>query len=323
MSTFESLLRSTASRLVHLLLVLLAVSVLTFVMLDQLPGDAALVLGSMDSTASEIEELRHQMGLDEGVAQRYFTWLAKVVTGDWGESFATGETTLGAIGLRFPVTLELMVLSLFLALLMAVFAAIVSARNPGGRADRMLGTIAFGSLAIPAFVMAILLVGIFSIWLGWFPTLGFVSVQEGLLANLHSMALPVLSIAMIEWVPLYRVLRGDLIATLDEEFILLARAKGLSDAEVLIKHALRPSMITLITVLGLQVGHLIGGALVIEIVFALPGMGETLIMAIYNRDLFIVQGCILVITLGYVFTNIAVDWLLVWLDPRIRTGGRL
>jgi len=166
-------------------------------------------------------------------------------------------------------------------------------------------------------------VGIFSIWLGWFPTMGFVSVQEGILANLHSMALPVLSIAMIEWVPLYRVLRGDLIATLDEEFILLARAKGLSDAEVLIKHALRPSMITLITVLGLQVGHLIGGALVIEIVFALPGMGETLIMAIYNRDLFIVQGCILVITLGYVFTNIAVDWLLVWLDPRIRTGGRL
>jgi peptide/nickel transport system permease protein len=168
--------------------------------------------------------------------------------------------------------------------------------------------------------MAILLIFIFAVGLKWLPAASFTPFSEGLAGNLKSLALPALSIALVEGVALARVLRSDLITTLGEDFILMARAKGLSERTVLLKHALRPSSLTMVTVVGLQVGHLINGSLIIETIFALPGLGRLLICSIYSRDIFVIQGCILWITFGYVLVNFLVDLVYMVVDPRLRQG---
>jgi peptide/nickel transport system permease protein len=178
-------------------------------------------------------------------------------------------------------------------------------------------------MSVPNFVMALLLIYFFALQLHWLPATGFVPLTAGVAANLRSVALPVVSLALVEWVPLMRVLRSDLIETLQEDYILMACSKGLSPVYILLRHALRPTLFTLATVLGLHLGHLIGGALVVEHIFALPGMGRLLITAIFVRDTFLVQGCILFITVGYVLINFCVDLFYLVLDPRLRsrTGG--
>ena len=173
-------------------------------------------------------------------------------------------------------------------------------------------------MSVPVFVLALLLIYLMALRFRLFPATGCVPLSEGLWANLRSFILPAFSIALVEWVPLMRVLRSDMISTLKEEYILMARSKGLPGWQVLLRHALRPSSFTLITILGIQVGHLIGGSLIIEIIFALPGIGRLMAGAIFGRDVVMLQGCILVITVGYVGVNFLVDLLYAVLDPRIR-----
>jgi peptide/nickel transport system permease protein len=258
------------------------------------------------------------MGLDASVIVRYFRWTYGAISGDLGVSMVTQEPVWDALMVRLPVTLELLVFAQVMALSLAIPAALICAKKPGGVADRILTTVGFASLSIPNFVMAILLVFFFVLCLGWLPATGFTPLSEGPAANVRSLLLPGLSIALVEWVILFRVLRSDLVTTLGEDFILLARAKGLSGTQVLFRHALRPSSLNMLTVIGLQMGHLIGGVLVVETIFALPGIGRLLVTAIYSRDIFMIQGCALWITLGYVSINLLVDVLYGVLDPRIR-----
>jgi peptide/nickel transport system permease protein len=305
-------------KLLCFFLIVLIVSAITFAMIDLLPGDAAHVFAGPEASAETLAAIRHEMGLNAPVMVRYIRWIGRAVRGDLGLSLVTREPVWDALTVRLPVTLELLLFAQLMALSLAIPAAMICSRKPGGAVDRVLTTVSLASISLPNFVMAILLVFLFVLRLGWLPATSFSPLSDGLPANLRSLLLPVLSIALVEWVILFRVLRSDLITTLGEDFILMARSKGLSGAQVLFRHALRASSLNLLTVSGLQMGHLIGGALVVETIFALPGIGRLLVTAIYSRDVFMIQGCVLWITLGYVSINLLVDILYAVLDPRIR-----
>jgi peptide/nickel transport system permease protein len=305
-------------KLLHFFLTVLIVSAITFAMIDLLPGDAANVFTGPEASVETVAAIRHEMGLDAPVIVRYFRWTFRAMSGDLGVSMVTQEPVWDALVVRLPITLELLLFAQLMALSLAIPAALICAKKPGGVVDRILTTVGFASLSIPNFVMAILLVFFFVLHLGWLPAASFTPLSEGLAANVRSLLLPGLSIALVEWVILFRVLRSDLVTTLGEDFILVARSKGLSGTQILFRHALRPSSLNLLTVIGLQMGHLIGGVLVVETIFALPGIGRLLVTAIYSRDIFMIQGCALWITLGYVSINLLVDVLYAVLDPRIR-----
>lgn len=304
---------------IRLICVVLAVTAITFLLVNLLPGDVAYVIGGENASLQDIQTIRNELGLDRNVVKRYFIWLGNLVRGDFGKSYLTREPVLEAIVARLPVTIELLVISQFLALIFALPAGIVSAYRNGTFLDRFVSATGFATLSIPSFVMALLTIYLFSIRLQWLPATGYTPLFDGPWANIKSFILPSLSIALIEWVVLMRVLRSDMITTLQQNFILMARAKGLPPWKVLLHHAVRPSSFTLITVLGIQIGRYIGEAVIVETIFALPGIGRLLLNAIYGRDYMMVQGCILLVTVGYVAINSVVDILYTILDPRIRT----
>lgn len=305
-------------RLLYFLFIVFIVSGITFAMVDLLPGDAAQVSSGPEASGETLASVRHEMGLDAPLIVRYFRWIARIARGDLGRSLVTREPVWDALMVRLPVTLELLIFAQFMALFLAVPAAMICSGKPGGPLDRVLTIAGFASISLPSFVSAILLIFFFVLCLGWLPATGYRPLSDGLSANVKSLLLPGLSIALVEWVILFRVLRSDLIATLGEDFILLARSKGAGRARVLFRHALRPSSLNLLTIIGLQAGHLVGGALVIETIFALPGIGRLLVTAVYSRDVFMIQGCVLWITLGYVSINLLIDIFYAALDPRIR-----
>ena len=305
------------NKLLRILAVVWVVSALTFLMVNLLPGDVAHTIVGEEASLEDIQAIRKELGLDQNMIVRYFKWLGQMARGDFGKSFVTHEPVLEAILARLPVTLELMLLSQLFALFFALPTGIMAAYKSHSIEDKSLTTLAFATMSIPVFVMAIVLIYLFSLKLNWLPATGYVPLSAGLWPNLRSFLLPALSIAMVEWVTLMRVLRSDMIATLHEDYILMARAKGLPAHHILLRHALRPSLFTLITIMGMQIGHLIGGALIVETIFALPGIGRLLVAAIYGRDFMMVQGCILFITVSFVIANAMVDLCYFALDPRI------
>jgi peptide/nickel transport system permease protein len=309
-----------ARRLLYLLPVLLAVSLLTFLIASLLPGDLAYVILGDQATPEKVAALRHDMGLDQPILIRYLGWLGHIFQGDFGRSFRTGQTVLQAVGERLPVSLELMVLAEFLGLLIGVPLAIICAAQSGGAFDRFMTSTAFGMLSVPTFLSAILLIYLFAVELHWLPATGYVPLSEDAIANLRFMVLPALTLALAEWPGIMRVLRSDMITTLQEDYIALARAKGLTPRRILFVHALKPSSLTLVTVTGINIGRLIGGAVIVETIFALPGIGRLLVGAIGTRDLVILQGVVLLVASGFVIMNFIVDMLYAVLDPRIRHG---
>jgi len=309
-----------ARRLLYLLPVLLAVSLLTFLIASLLPGDLAYVILGDQATPEKVEALRHDMGLDQPILIRYLGWLGHILQGDFGRSFRTGQTVLQAVGERLPVSLELMILAEFLGLLIGVPLAIACAAKSGGAFDRFMTSTAFGMLSVPTFLSAILLIYLFAVELHWLPATGYVPLSEDPIGNLRFFVLPALTLALAEWPGIMRVLRSDLITTLQEDYIALARAKGLTPRRILFVHALKPSSLTLVTITGINIGRLIGGAVIVETIFALPGIGRLLVSAIGTRDLIILQGVVLLVAAGFVIMNFVVDMLYAVLDPRIRHG---
>ena len=307
-------------RLVYLLPVLLAVTLLTFLVASLLPGDLASTILGDQATPEKVAALRAQMGLDLPIWQRYGIWLWDVLHGNLGRSFRTGETVWGAVTARLPVSLELMVITVALALLIAIPLAILCAVKSGSAVDRFFTGLAFGKLSLPPFMLAILLIYLFAVELNWLPATGWVPFAEDPVGNLRSFILPAVTLAFAEWPVLMRVLRSDMIATLQEDYIAMAKAKGLRPARILLVHALKPSSLTLVTVAGINIGRLIGGALIVETIFALPGIGRLLVGAIYARDFIILQGVVLFVATGFVVVNFIVDMLYAVLDPRIRHG---
>ena len=309
-----------ARRLLYLVPVLIAVSLLTFLIASLLPGDLAYVILGDQATPEKVAALRHDMGLDEPIWWRYLSWLGHVLQGDFGRSFRTGQTVLQAVAERLPVSLELMVLAELGALAIGIPLAIACAVRSGSAFDRFMTGSAFGMLSVPAFLSAILLIYLFAVELRWLPATGYVPFEEDPIGNLRSFLLPALTLALGEWPVLMRVLRSDMIATLQEDYIAMARAKGLKPSRILLVHALKPSSLTLVTVTGINIGRLIGGTVIVESIFALPGIGRLLLGAVFTRDLIILQGVVLFVACGYVLINFIVDMLYAVLDPRIRHG---
>ena len=307
-------------RLVYLVPVILAVTALTFAISALLPGDLAIAMLGDQATPDAVAALHQKLGLDLPIWQRYLYWLGGVLSGDFGFSIRTGETVLHAIAGRLPVSLELLIIAEIGGLLIGVPLAILCAVRPGSGFDRAVSGIAFGTLSVPPFMLAILLIFVFALRLGVLPATAYVSFSEDALGNLRAMALPGATLALLEWPTIMRVLRSDMISTLQEDYIAMARAKGLTSRRILLVHALKPSSLTLVTVVGLNIGRLIGGAVVTESIFALPGVGRLLVESIYLRDFVILQGGVLLVAIGFVLVNFLVDLLYAALDPRIRHG---
>ena len=314
------MLNFVVRRLLAMLPVLFAVSLLTFLIASLLPGDLALVILGDQATPENVAALRRDMGLDQPLWWRYLSWLGQVLQGDLGRSFRTGQTVLQAVAERIPVSLQLMLMAEFIGLLIGVPLAIACAARAGGGLDRFMTGGAFAMLSMPSFLTAILLIYLFAVELRWLPATGYVPFTEAPLANLRFFILPALTLALAEWPGIMRVLRSDMIATLQEDYIALAKAKGLKPSRILFVHALKPSSLTLVTVTGINIGRLLGGTLIVESIFALPGIGRLLVGAIYTRDLVILQGVVLLVACGFVIVNFIVDMLYAVLDPRIRHG---
>jgi len=309
-------------KIIHLIPITFAVTALSFLFIDLLPGDVADAIAGVGTDNAIVDEaavqaIREDLGLDKPIYFRYVAWLGGAFQGELGKSYQTGQMVSEAIALRLPVTLQLLLMAQFLAVAFAVPAGIVTAYRAGKATDQVVTTLTFIFLAAPSFVIAIVLAFTFAVLLNWFPATGYVPITEDLWGNIRSFTLPAISLALIEWPILSRVLRNDMIATLQEDYISLAKAKGLSDVYILFRHALRPSSFTLITIVGIQLGNLISGAVIVESIFALPGIGSLLIESIHGREVLMVQGIVALIAVAYVAINLAVDLLYGMLDPRV------
>lgn len=312
-------MRFIAGRIAQLVVVLLAVSAFAFLMLNLLPGNPVYTLLGPAATPEAVAQLTSQLGLDQPAWQRYFIWLWNGLHGDLGSSYVNHQPVLLSISQRAPVTFELILLSQLVALGLALPLGIMSAIRPNGLIDRISSTAAFGLLSIPGFILAELLVYAFAVNNNLFPATGYVQFFDDPIENLHSVALPAVTLGLGSMAVYVRVLRTDMIATLQQDFISLAIAKGLSTRYILLRHALRPSTFTLLTVAGLNIGTLIGGAFIIEYIFQVPGLGLLTITSIYARDYLVVTANSVIVAGGFVTINFIVDMLYVLLDPRIRS----
>ncbi len=308
-----------ARKAARLVVVLFAVSVLTFLLTSLLPGSPVYdILGPRASDPVLAARVRHDLHLNESLPARYEHWVSGVLHGTFGRAYNDNEKVTDVIRQRLPVTLELLLAAQLVALAVAVPLALVSAYRAGTRLDRLITATSFGALSVPDFVIAIVLVFVFAVHAHWLPATGYVHLTDSVTGNLRSIALPTITLALPLSAVYTRLLRSDLVATLQEEYILMARAEGLPPRRILLRHALRPSSFSLLTVLGINTGALIGGAVIVEYLFALPGMGSRLVDAIGRREYILVQGLVLVIAVGYVLANFLVDVLYGVLDPRVR-----
>lgn len=307
-------------RIPQLLLTLLIISFLTYMLTSLLPGDPVLqILGADNITEEQIARVRAELRLDDPLHERYASWLGDAVTGDLGRSFRTNQDVLDAIFERLPVTLEVGGLAILIGLVVALPLGAYSAYRANGIVDKTTTAVTFGLLSIPSFMLALLFIYVFAVNLGWFPATGWSRLTAGVVDNLKGAIMPAMSLAVAEVAAYTRLLRTDMIATLQQEFILLAKAKGLESRYILFRHALRPSSLSLITVLGLNLGGLIGGAVLVETIFALPGIGRLLVDSVNQRDLVMVQGIVLFVATSYVVVNFLVDLAYAAVDPRIRS----
>lgn len=313
-------MRRFRTQLLTLVAIVFAATALTFAVTEILPGDAAVAILGETATEAEIKLLRQELGLERPLVVRYADWLGTAMTGDLGRSYRTRESISTMIVQRLPVTIELIILTQIIALGLAVPAGIIAAYRNRSGIDHALSGVSIGLLSTPAFVIGIGLIYTLSVALGWFPASGYVRPSDSILDNLHSMFLPALTLALAEFPVYMRLLRADMIATLQQDFILVARAKGLGIRDILIGHALRPSSLSLVTVIGINLGRLVGGAVIIETLFAIPGIGQMLVNAVYQHDHFAIQGVVLVVATGFVLINLAVDVAYSLLDPRVRHG---
>jgi peptide/nickel transport system permease protein len=309
--------RYVGNKVVQLVAVLLVVTFLTFLLINLLPGGPETVV-SFGASEEQIQEFRDQYALDDPLLVRYGRWLGNAASGDLGESYVKNTSVTELIGQRITPTIQLMVYATVIALAVAVPVGVLTAYKQNSLFDRVANTTAFGFLSIPNFILAVLLVFIFAIRLGWLPATGYTPFGEDPVEHFRGMILPALSLAAGQIAVYMRLLRTDMIATLQEDFIGVARAKGMPTRRILLRHALRPSSFSLLTVAAINVGTLIGGTIVVERIFAISGLGSLIVEAIFTRDYLVVQGTVTLVAVAFVVINFLVDILYAVIDPRIR-----
>jgi peptide/nickel transport system permease protein len=317
--------RSAIFKLAKLLGVVLIVSFLTFSLTKIIPGDPVDLILQSEANDPELRAaLEEQLGLDKPLLEQYWIFLSGVLTeGDLGQSYQRGTETTELMAQRLPTTLQLMIMAQLLSLAISIPLALFSAYKANSRADKLITTGTFGMISVPGFALAPFLVFVFALKLSWFPATGYdrITGPDGLGENLRSVALPVLVLAVGLTAVYTRLLRSDLISTLQEDFVMMARSKGLPTWHILLRHALRPSSFSLITVFGLNFGALIGGSIIVEVFFSLPGLGVLLVESIARREYLVVQGVVLVVALAFVLINFLTDLVYSIVDPRVRRAG--
>jgi len=309
-------------RLLSVVPTLFGISVLVFGVTYLIPGDPALIIAGNDAPPEVVEAIRERWGLNQPVYVRYGAWLANVLRGNLGESYFSHQTVLQLIGNALPVTVELALVSMAIAVAIAIPTGVVSAVKAGTWLDLAAAGIAFAGLSIPGFWLGIMLMYLFAVHLQLFPAGGYTPLSAGLLPNLASMVLPAIALGTFASTQLMRYLRASLLDVLHADHVRTARAKGLSGRLVLVRHTLRNALIPFTTVLGVQVGYILGGTIITESVFALPGIGRLVLSAVLNRDYQVATGIILLIAASFVMINLAVDLLYPVLDPRIGLGEK-
>ncbi len=306
-------------RILQTLITLFVVSLISFTLSMVLPGDPSLsIVGSEGASEAMVQNLRQELGLDKPIVVQYFKWLGALVSGDFGISIRTRAHVLTLFGQRLPVTLELLFFGILFALLIAIPMGIFSALRPNTWVDTAGTVIAVSGVAMPQFFLGMILILVFSIWLGWLPSSGYVSPADNLLANLKGMILPAISLGSVVAAEIMRQLRSSMLEVLNEEYIQTARAKGVPEFRVIIRHALRNALIPVVTLLGMRIGRLIGGIVIIEVVFSLPGIGRLLMNAVLFNDFPVLQTGVLLVALAVTFLNLLADVSYSFLDPRIR-----
>jgi len=316
------MLRFLMQRLLALVPVLFTVAVIVFLILRLTPGDPAAVIAGNNATNEDIDRIREQLGLTQPLLTQFMIWLGNVVQGDLGYSFYLGKPVTALIAQRIEPTLSLAVGTMLLAVLVAVPLGTLAAWRMGGWLDRILSGFAVAGFSVPVFVIGYVLIYVFAIELQWLPVQGykrlFGDASQGLGAWALQLVLPWCTLATIYVALIARVTRASVSEALTEDYIRTARAKGITEQMVLLRHALANAAVPIVTVIGIGIALLIGGVVVTETVYAIPGLGSLTVDAVLNRDFPVIQGVVLFFSLLYVLINLLVDLSYLWLDPRIR-----
>jgi peptide/nickel transport system permease protein len=307
-----------ARRLILTVFILFSLSIVIFVSMHAIPGNMVEVLLGLEATPENVAALKKALGLDMPVYVQYLKWLSNVAQGNMGDSLRTGRPVLGEIIYRFPLTLELIFFSMVISLLIAIPMGIVSAVKQNSWVDHILRPISIVGLSVPSFWWGILFIILISYYIPWFYSGGYVSIFKDFWGNFKAIFPPALALGIAFAAVVARFTRSSLIEVLQEDYITTARAKGMTELLVVGKHGLRNSLINVLTIVGLQAGFLLGGAVLVETVFSLPGVGRLALDAVHQRDYPMVQGSILMISFLFVMMNLVVDLLYGLLDPRIR-----
>jgi len=308
-----------ARRLLATIPLLFFVGVVTFSFVHVLPGDPAILFLGEEATPETLAQFRARLGFDRPLIAQYVEWLGRALRGDLGRSLRTNQPVTEAILQRLPVTFELLAAALVISLAIAVPMGIVSAVRRNSGVDLASTVFALVGFSLPNFWLGLILIYVFALLLRWLPASGFVPLPA-LADNARSLILPALTLGTALAALVTRQLRSGMLEVLRQDYVRTAQAKGLSQGVVVGKHALKNALIAVVTVIGLQIGGLLGNTIITESLFALPGVGRLMIDAVFARDFFIVQGVILFLAVGYVVSNLVVDVLYSYLDPRIRLG---
>ncbi len=313
------MLRYLLKRLISLILTLLIASVVLFVTIEIVPGDPASYMLGLNAQPETVAALRQELGLDKSKPQRYWQWLTGMLQGDFGKSYTYKTPVADMIGERLWISLPLALFALLISTLIAFPAGIYAASRRGRFGDAAVTGMTQLGVAIPNFWFAMLLVLFFAIKLRWFSAGGFVGWDQGLLAGLKSLLLPAIALALPQAAILTRVMRSSLLDVLSEDYMRTARAKGMSQRSAIWRHGLRNAMIPVLTILGLQFSFLLAGAIIIENVFYLPGLGRLVFQSIAQRDLIVVESVVMLLVFAVVMVTFFVDLAYAWVDPRLRT----
>jgi peptide/nickel transport system permease protein len=305
-------------RLLSLVPVLLVVAVVVFMLLRWVPGDPAAVIAGESATAEQVAALRQRMGLDQPMTTQFAIWLGQVLRGDFGESYYFRKPVLELITQRMEPTLALGAFALLLAVVVAVPMGVVAAFSQGSWLDRAVMAASVLGFSTPVFVVGYALMYLFAVELEWLPVQGYARLSEGLWPFLERLLLPGVTLALVYVALVARITRTSVLEVLGEDHVRTARAKGLTEREVLVHHALRNAAVPVLTVIGIGLAVLIGGAVVTESVFAIPGLGRLTVEAVLSRDFPVIQALILLFSVGYVLVNLLIDIGYAFLDPRIR-----
>ena len=307
-----------ARRLLAIIPVMGIVAVLVFLMLRLTSGDPAAIIAGDNANADDVANIRRQLGLDQPIVTQFFVWMAKILTGDFGHSYFFKKTVSELILDRIEPTLSLALLTITLSVLIAVPLGVYAAYRQGSIADRVVMGFSVLGFSVPVFVVGYLLIYVFAIQLNWFPVQGYQRLGQGFGGFIHRLILPAFTLSVIYVALIARMTRTSVLEVLGEDYIRTARAKGRSHFQVLLRHALPNAAVPIVTVIGLGVALLIGGVVVTESVYTIPGLGRLTVDAVLARDYPVVQAVILLFSFAYVLINLAVDLAYTFFDPRIR-----